>query len=66
MNTKRILFWLVLIAALFLLRPGDTWRETQRIWRQRNLILGVLVTVIVTYLIYGIYSLYRQGGVFGW
>lgn len=66
MNTKRIFFWLVLIGLLFLLRPGDTWRETQRIWRQRNLILGVLVTVIVIYLIYGAYSLYRQGGMFAW
>jgi len=26
----------------------------------------VLVTVIVIYLIYGAYSLYRQGGMFAW
>jgi hypothetical protein len=66
MNTRRLLFWLVLIGALFLLRPRATWRETRRIWSQRNLILGVLVTVIAIYLFYGIYSLYRQGGLPGW
>lgn len=66
MNTNRLLFWLILLAALLLLRPVATWREAQRIWQQRNLILGVSVTLITLYVIYGIFSLYRRGGLPLW
>lgn len=66
MNTRRLFFWLILLAILVLLRPTSTWREAQRIWRQRNIILAVLVTLIAIYVIYGIFSLYRQGGIPGW
>lgn len=66
MNTKRIFLWLILLAVLILVRPSSTWREAQRIWRQRNWILGVLVTLIAVYVIYGLFSLYRQGGIPIW
>ena len=66
MNTKRIFLWLILLAILILLRPTSTWREAQRIWRQRNWILAVSVTLIAVYVFYGLLSLYRQGGIPGW
>lgn len=63
---KRIFLWLIVLAILILLRPSSTWREAQRVWSQRNIILGVLVTLIAVYVIYGLVSLYRQGGIPGW
>jgi hypothetical protein len=61
MNIRRFLFWLLIIALIWLFRPVAVWGEFQRIWAQRELILRVLVICITLYFAYGIYSLYSQG-----
>jgi hypothetical protein len=62
MSSRRILIYLLIIIALLTLtRPSAAWAEAKRIWSQRNWMLGVIATVLLIYLVYGIVQLIRSG-----
>ena len=62
MSSRRILLYLLIIIALLALtRPGAAWAEAKRIWAQRNWMLGVIATVLLIYLVYGLIRLIRSG-----
>jgi hypothetical protein len=62
MSSRRILLYLLIILVLLTLtRPSAAWAEAKRIWVQRNWMLGVIATVILIYLVYGIVQLIRSG-----
>lgn len=58
---RRIIYLLLILLVVVVLRPGTAWREGKRIWGERDRFLRVIVTVLIIYLIYGVYSLYQNG-----
>lgn len=46
-------------------RPAALWEQGKVVWGKRDRFLRVAVFVLVIYLIYGIFQLYRQGGIPG-
>lgn len=66
MRLRSILILLLLMAVLFaLLRPRQVWAEFKRIQREWNTILRLLVTVIIVYLLYGLYQIW-SGNLVWW
>jgi hypothetical protein len=61
MNGLRLLLLLMLLVIVVLYRPLGIWARLQRMYAQRNYVLGVFVMAIVLYLIYGLYSMYLEG-----
>ena len=62
MSSRRVLLYLVIILLLLTLtRPRAAWAEAQRIWSQRNWMLGVIATILLIYLAYGIVQVIRSG-----
>lgn len=61
MKTRTLFLLLVLVVLIWLFKPAQVWGEARRMWRQRELMLKVLVAMIVLYLLYGVYELYEQG-----
>ncbi|RIK45013.1 MAG: hypothetical protein DCC55_00605 [Chloroflexi bacterium] len=61
MKTRTLFLLLVLVVLLWLFKPAQVWGEARRMWRQRELMLKVLVAMIVLYLLYGMYELYERG-----
>jgi succinate dehydrogenase hydrophobic anchor subunit len=61
MNTRRILLLLVIIFILLWFKPATIWAEMKRSWKQREWILKIMVVIISIYLVYGVYSMYKQG-----
>jgi hypothetical protein len=53
---RYLLFILVILLIFFILRPRVVWAEFKRIYRQWDFLLGLLVTVIIVYLLYGLYT----------
>jgi drug/metabolite transporter (DMT)-like permease len=64
MNSQRLFLWLILLLLILILRPRGLWRELKQLWRQREWLLWVLVSIIGFYFLYGLYSLYRDGSFF--
>ena len=62
MNAQRIFVWLLILFVILVLRPAGVWRELKNIWRQREFIIRVLITLVGFYFLYGLYSLYKDGG----
>jgi glycopeptide antibiotics resistance protein len=62
---RHLIFILVIILILFILRPRQVWAEVKRIHRQWDLLLYLLVTVIIVYLAYGLFSI-GGGETSGW
>jgi len=52
---------LLLIILFWLFTPKTVWREAQRLWAQRDLMLRTLVVIIIVYFVYGIYELHQRG-----
>lgn len=46
-------------------RPSALWEQSKVVWGQRDRFLRIVVFVLAIYLIYGIFQLYRQGGIPG-
>lgn len=62
MSSRRILIYLFIILVLLTLsRPRQAWAEAQRIWAQRNWMLGVIATMLLIYFLYGVVRLVRSG-----
>jgi len=61
MNLRRLVTFIIIILLIAIFRPSGFWRELKRIWDQRELITRVLTTLILLYLVYGLYELYTQG-----
>jgi len=61
-SLRRLLFWLVLLSLLVILRPGFVWQEVKRIRAQWDTILRLLVLVVGAYLLYGLYTIWANGG----
>lgn len=61
MNVRRTLFLLTILVLIWLLRPGQVWSESKRMWTQRELILRTLVVIVILYFAYGLYELYQRG-----
>jgi len=59
---RRLLFWLVLLTLLIILRPSFVWQEVKRIRAQWDTILRLLVLVVGAYLLYGLYTIWTNGG----
>ena len=62
MTLRRLLFWLVLLTLLIILRPSFVWQEVKRIRAQWDTILRLLVLVVGAYLLYGLYTIWANGG----
>ncbi|MCB0045919.1 MAG: hypothetical protein H6642_18120 [Caldilineaceae bacterium] len=62
---RRLLFWLGLLLFIFLLQPRESLARMQHLWAQRNRVLSVLVICLAIYLLYGLFSFYRRGGLQG-
>lgn len=60
MDSRRLIILLVLLVLIIVFKPVGVWQYFQRIWERRNLIVGTLFTIIMLYLAYGVYSMYRQ------
>jgi len=60
-SLRRILILIILLLLVIAFRPRTVWAESQRMWAQRDRIFRVLAVVIIVYLAYGIFQLYRQG-----
>jgi len=56
---RKLLVVLLILAVAFMLRPKGMWGEAKRSWEQRNRILRMLVIIIASYLIYGLYKMYQ-------
>lgn len=52
---------LALVVLVLLLRPSAVWAEMKRLYLQRNYVWGLLAAAVCVYLLYGLYTLYRQG-----
>jgi hypothetical protein len=62
MSSRRILIYLLIIIVLLTLtRPSAAWAEAKRMWAQRNWTLGVIATVLIIYLAYGLYQIWQAG-----
>ena len=60
MHAERIFVWILLLFVILVLRPKGLWRELKNIWRQREFILRVLITIVSLYFLYGLYMLYNE------
>jgi hypothetical protein len=60
MDLRRLLILLVLLLVVFAFKPLGVWAYLQRLWARRDLIVGTLFIIIVLYLAYGLYTMYRQ------
>ena len=61
MKSLRIVLLLIILLIVVLYRPMGVWSELKRLWARRDYVLGVLVTAVGIYLLYGLYSMYTQG-----
>lgn len=66
MNLRRIVTFVIIILLLAIFRPFGFWKEVQRIWDQRETITRLLFYLVIAYLLYGIYELYREGWIERW
>ncbi len=66
MNLRRIVTFVIIILLFAIFRPFGFWKEVQRIWDQRETITRLLFYLVIAYLIYGIYELYRNGLIEQW
>ncbi len=58
----RLFFLLVaLILVVWLLKPSVVWAEVKRLYSQRNYVWGVLAAAVGVYMLFGLYTLFRQG-----
>lgn len=60
MTLRRLILVFVVIFLLVLAKPRWVWSEIQRIRSQWDLILKLLVTVVIVYLLYGLYTIVLQ------
>lgn len=60
MHAERIFVWILLLFVILVLRPKGLWRELKNIWRQREFILRVVITIVSLYFLYGLYMLYNE------
>ena len=65
MSLRRFLVLLAILLLLMLWRPTALWEQGKVAWGKRDRFLRVAVFVLAIYLIYGIFQLYRQGGIPG-
>lgn len=61
MSTRTLLLLILLIVIVVVYRPRGAWREFMRLWAHRDYILKVVVTVLATYFLYGLFSMYQEG-----
>jgi hypothetical protein len=61
MSTRTLLLLILLLVIVTLYRPRGAWRELQRVWGHREYVLKVAVTVLATYFLYGLFSMYQAG-----
>lgn len=69
MKSLRIVLLLIILLIIVLYRPRGVWSELKRLWSRRDYVLGVLVTAVGIYLLYGLYTMYTRGwfdGVLDW
>lgn len=61
MKGLRIFLLLVILALIVLYRPLGVWAQLKRLWARGDYVLGVLVTAVLFYLLYGLYTMYQRG-----
>lgn len=66
MTIRRLFIFIVIILLLAIFRPSGFWNELKRMWAQRETITRVLFIMVMAYLLYGIYQLYREGWLERW
>lgn len=66
MTIRRLFIFIVIILLLAIFRPSGFWNELKRMWAQRETITRVLFIMVMAYLLYGIYQLYREGWLDRW
>ena len=66
MTIRRLVIFIVIILLLAIFRPSGFWNELKRMWEQRETITRILFFMVMAYLLYGIYQLYREGWLERW
>lgn len=61
MNARRLFTIIVIILLIAIFRPSGFWNELKRMWAQRETITRFLFFLVMAYLLYGMYQLYRDG-----
>lgn len=61
MKGLRILLLFLVLVILVLYRPLGVWEQIQRLRARSNYVLGVLVSAVIFYLLYGLYTMYQRG-----
>jgi hypothetical protein len=61
MKGLRIFLLLLIIVVLVLSRPRAVWAQVQQLRARGNYVLGVLVSAVIFYLLYGLYTMYQRG-----
>ncbi len=66
MNRSRTIFYLLaLLLIFFALRPRRSWQNLQQLYTYRRGVVVTLSTVLILYLVFGIWQLSAQG-TWGW
>lgn len=62
MSSRRLITYLAILAVtFFVLRPRESWTNMKQMYAQRRWVIGVISTVLIIYLLYGFWQIWRQG-----
>lgn len=61
MKGLRIVLLLLILVIIVLYRPLGVWAQLKRLRERGNYVLGVLVSAVIFYLLYGLYTMYERG-----
>jgi hypothetical protein len=62
MSSRRLIIYLLILAVtFFVLRPRESWTNMKQMYEHRRWLIGVISTILIIYLIYGFWQIWRQG-----
>lgn len=62
MSSRRLIVYLLLMLVLFfVLRPRRSWENLKQMYTYRRWLWGIASTVILLYILYGLWQIYSVG-----
>lgn len=62
MQSRRLLLYLLLLTLVFFaLRPRQSWENLKQMYTYRRWMLGVITTLLLIYLAYGLWQIWLYG-----
>lgn len=62
MQSRRLLLYLLILTAIFFaLRPRQSWENLKQMYTYRRWLLGVITTLLLTYLAFGLWGIWQNG-----